>query len=208
MKSLGLDIGTNSVGSAWVDTDRKLIEMGVSVFPAGVEESETKRGAPKNQARRGYRGQRKNTKRRAERKQQMRLFLTQQGWIDPNEKKWMELNPWILRREGLKRELSPYEFGRVLLHLTQRRGAWWFDEVSEEDIQKDVEENVEETAQEEKDKEAKKIKGAINNTKEEMKKYNARTFGELMAMKFEEQRIGVGEKGKKIGMPIRNRTKA
>jgi len=208
MKSLGLDIGTNSVGSAWVDTDRKLIEMGVSVFPAGVEESETKRGAPKNQARRGYRGQRKNTKRRAERKQQMRLFLTQQGWIDPNEKKWMELNPWILRREGLKRELSPYEFGRVLLHLTQRRGAWWFDEVSEEDIQKDVEENVEETAQEEKDKEAKKIKGAINNTKKKKKKYNARTFGELMAMKFEEQRIGVGEKGKKIGMPIRNRTKA
>jgi CRISPR-associated endonuclease Csn1 len=204
MKLLGLDIGSNSVGSAWVDTDKQLVQMAVSIFPAGVEEREDKRGAPKNQARRGHRSQRRSIERRAERKQQMRVFLTQQGWIDQNEKKWMELNPWILRREGLNRELSPYEFGRALLHLTQRRGAWWFDEVSEEDTQKDVEE----TEQEEKDKEAKKIKGAIEDTKAEMKKRNARTFGELMAMKFEERRIWVGERNKKIGMPIRNRTKA
>lgn len=41
MKLLGLDIGSNSVGSAWVDTDKKLIRMGDSVFPAGIEESDT-----------------------------------------------------------------------------------------------------------------------------------------------------------------------
>ena len=55
---LGLDIGTNSVGSAWVDTDREEVHLGVSVFPAGVDEQETRRGDPKNQAvdRRGPRG--------------------------------------------------------------------------------------------------------------------------------------------------------
>jgi CRISPR-associated endonuclease Csn1 len=210
MKLLGLDIGSNSVGSAWVDADKQLVQMAVSVFPAGVEEREDKRGAPKNQARRGHRSQRRSIERRAERKQQMRKFLLEQGWI-PNEplkeKKWLEdpkLNPWVLRMKALDRPLEPSEFGRVLLHLTQRRGAWWFDEVPEENTQKDVEE----TEQEEKDKEAKKIKGAIEDTKEEMKKRNARTFGELMAMKFEERRIGVGGKDKKIGMPIRNRTKS
>ena len=52
MKLLGLDIGSNSVGSAGIDTDKQLIQMGVSVFPAGIEESDTKRGAPKNQSRR------------------------------------------------------------------------------------------------------------------------------------------------------------
>ena len=173
MNLLGLDIGSNSVGSAWVDIDKQLMEMGISVFPAGVEEREDKRGAPKNQARRGSRSQRRSIERRAERKHQMRSFLIQQGWVDPDEKNWMGLEPWILRRKGLKNELSPYEFGRVLLHLAQRRGSWWFDEVSKEDILKDVEEKGEE----EKDKEAKKIKGAIKNTKEEMKKQNARTFG-------------------------------
>ena len=38
--SLGLDIGSNSVGAAWVDTDKQLIRMGVGVFPAGVDETE------------------------------------------------------------------------------------------------------------------------------------------------------------------------
>ena len=54
--SLGLDIGTNSVGSAWVDTKKKDIQLGVTIFPAGVEDSDTKRGDPKNQKRREKRG--------------------------------------------------------------------------------------------------------------------------------------------------------
>ncbi len=46
MISLGLDIGSNSVGSAWVDTDEREVHLAVSVFPAGVDEQESKRGAP------------------------------------------------------------------------------------------------------------------------------------------------------------------
>lgn len=41
---LALDIGSNSVGSAWIDQEAGRITVGTSVFPAGVEESEDKRG--------------------------------------------------------------------------------------------------------------------------------------------------------------------
>jgi len=194
MKSLGLDIGTNSVGSAWVDTDRRVVRMGVSVFPAGVEESDTKRGAPRNQARRGHRLQRRTTKRRAVRKHQMRRFLLEMGWMpkEPDaEKRWLdESNPWILRKEGLERELSAHEFGRVLLHMAQRRGAYGVDVGEEED------------------KDVGKVKEGISETRKAMSQYKARTFGELMAKKYEERRKKIGRRGKTVRGAIRNRTKA
>lgn len=192
MKLLGLDIGSNSVGSAWVDTDKHLIQMGDSVFPAGIEESDTKRGVPKNQARRNKRSQKRNIERRADRKHLMRTFLLKKGWMPSDvegEKKWLEeSNPWILRKEGLEQELTPYEFGRVLLHLAQRRGAYGFD-VDEEEI------------------DAGKIKDAISYTRKAMAEADAETLGQFMAMKFEERRKKVGTKGKTIRYAIRNRTK-
>jgi len=190
---LGLDIGSNSVGSAAVDKEKHLIRMGVSVFPAGVEESETKRGAPKNQARRVFRSQRRITRRRAARRHQMRSFLLGKGWIpddSESEKKWLErYNPWLLRREGLKRELKPDEFGRVLLHMAQRRGAYGFGVDGE-------------------DNDTGKIKDAISNTRRAMKECGAETFGELMAIEFERRRVQVGRKGKSIGRRVRNRRNA
>lgn len=123
---LGLDIGSNSVGSAWIDTERKEIHLGCSVFPAGVEDSDDKRGAPKNQARRTYRSQRRGVDRRAKLKRRLRGLLMDRG-LSPTKgselREWERQNPWQLRRRGLDYELSPYEFGRVLLHLAQRRGA-------------------------------------------------------------------------------------
>lgn len=190
--TLGLDIGSNSVGSAWIDTKRQLVRMGVSVFPAGVEQSDQKRGAPKNQARRDYRGQRRSIRRRARRKHELRTFLQEKGWMPSEheaEREWLNMNPWLLRSEGLRREMTPDEFGRILLHMAQRRGAYGLDW--------DVE-----------DEEHGKTKEAIGNTWEEMKKCNAQTFGELIAIKFGERRKTVGSKGKMIHGPIRNRTNA
>lgn len=189
MKILGLDIGTNSVGSAWVDTDQHAIRMGVSVFPAGVEESDTKRGAPKNQARRTYRSQRRSTARRAKRKHQMRVWLRESGWMPTEaaaDKEWIRMNPWVLRAEGLHRPLSASEFARVLLHMAQRRGAYGLDA-------------------EEADQDAGKIKEAIDHTRQQMNDRGARTFGELMATIYQERRNAVGHKEKEIGLPIRNR---
>ncbi len=123
---LGLDIGSNSVGSAWVDTDRQEPHLAASVFPAGVDEQEDKRGAPKNQARRQTRSQRRNIARRAGRKRRLTRFLIGCRLLpaDPKElQTLLDLNPWHLRRKGLSEPLSPFEFGRVVLHLAQRRGA-------------------------------------------------------------------------------------
>ena len=129
--ALGLDIGSNSVGSAWIDHQTGEITVGLSVFPAGVDESDEKRGDPKNAKRRMMRRARITLARRAQRKRLLRLKLISVGLLPPNaeafEKLLQETDPWELRRKGLTGSLTPYEFGRVLLHMSQRRGALGFD---------------------------------------------------------------------------------
>lgn len=200
MKLLGFDIGTNSVGSAWIDTEAKTIKMGVSVFPAGVEEREDKRGDPKNQARRSQRQQRRSIERRAKLKRQIRQYLIRKNWIPTeNEKlqKWENLNPWLLRRDAAHGELKTDDnfsagekFGRILLHLSQRRGAWWFDEETEET------ENGKK-----KKKDPADTPGTIEYTKKIMKEKVAETFGELIAIEYENRKSDtknkVVENGKK-----------
>ena len=118
--TLGLDIGSNSVGSAWIDTQSRSITLGNSVFPAGVEDSDEKRGAPKNQARRSFRSQRRGIRRRAQRKYQLRTFLGKHRLmpIDVKEiKSWVKMNPWELRYKGLREELTPYHHKKILFCL-------------------------------------------------------------------------------------------
>lgn len=187
MKIIGLDIGTNSVGSAWIDTDEKTITLGVSVFPAGVEDSGDKRGEPKNQARRRQRQQRRSLARRANLKRRLRQYLVRKKWMPTEQERlqrWEDLNPWLLRRDAVREALTTDEeftaqekFGRILLHLAQRRGAWWFDEESEE----------EEDAQKP-DTQEQKL-GTIEYTKAAMARENARTFGEFIAIEFERRTV-------------------
>ena len=188
--TLGLDIGSNTVGSAWVATDKKQIVMGVSVFPAGVDESETKRGSPKNQHRRDKRSQRKNLARRAARKKHLRALLTSAGLLpaEPAEvARVIQQNPWALRRKGLSEPLTPHEFGRVLVHLNQRRGALG--------VQTDPD-----------DPEEGKVKDAIDHLTKVIKDRDAKTFGNLMADLMDERRHAVpGKEGKFYHDPIRNR---
>jgi CRISPR-associated endonuclease Csn1 len=193
MRIIGLDIGSNSVGSAWVDTDMQDIRLGVSVFPAGVEERDDKRGAPKNQKRRQTRSQRRGIRRRALRKRRLRKLLVAEGLLPHEPEQLRSLfgprhegedfdlqnwNPWILRREGLHRELTPFEFGRVLVHLNQRRGAWGITTNSDESDEG-------------------KVKDAIDRTRQELNDRVLQTYGELMATLLEERF--------KQHKPIRNR---
>jgi len=204
---LGLDIGSNSVGSAWIDTKKKLIKLGISVFPAGVEEYEDKRGAPKNQSRRSQRQQRRSIERRAKLKRRLRQYLIKKRWI-PTEKaklqKWENLNPWLLRRDTVHKELkaddsfsADEKFGRILLHFAQRRGAWWFDEEPEE------KENGKK-----KKKDPAEIPGTVAYTKRIMKEKNAETFGELIAIEYENRKTITGNKDKKRNERVRNRNNA
>src|SRR5439155_25175559 len=120
-----------SVGSAWLDHQTGGITVGLSVFPAGVDESEEKRGDPKNAKRRTTRRSRITLARRAQRKRGLRLKLIPVELLPSDADRFKKLledtDPWALRRKGLTERLSPHEFGRVLLHLAQRRGALGFD---------------------------------------------------------------------------------
>ena len=185
---LGLDIGTNSVGSAWVDTDREEVHLGVSVFPAGVDEQETRRGDPKNQARRQKRSQRRSLARRAARKRHLRTLLLKVGLLPTDPAALTAVfgaDPWQLRRRGLSEPLSPHEFGRVLVHLAQRRGALG--------IQTDPD-----------DPEEGKVKEAIDRLDRLMKEREAQTVGQLFADLIDERQSNCPDK-KPWREPVRNR---
>jgi len=191
MITLGLDIGSNSVGSAWIDQEAGHVTTGVSVFPAGVVESDEKRGDPKNASRRTARRTRITLARRAERKRKLRLKLIEVGLLptkavcDACKRKDASVrsrtccfkgllettDPWELRRRGLDQPLSLFKFGRVLLHLAQRRGATGLksaDAEGEDDSGKDAADG--------------KVKAAIGEIRTKMRERQARTFGEFVAI--------------------------
>ncbi len=128
--SLGLDIGTNSVGWALVETndsgnDGKVIAFGARVFPEGVDRDQQGAEHSKNEQRRIARGMRRQIARRARRKAVLRKSLIACGLLPADreaQQRFDDLDPYQLRAEGLTRRLELYEFGRVLVHLNQRRG--------------------------------------------------------------------------------------
>jgi CRISPR-associated endonuclease Csn1 len=124
--TLGIDVGTNSMG--WSLVDRlagKIHATGVRVFPEGVDRDQQGGEKSKTQSRRDARGTRRQIHRRARRRQLLRRALTASGLLpsDPNAlNTLLSANPYELRRRALSEKLELHEIGRVLMHLTQRRG--------------------------------------------------------------------------------------
>ncbi|HIE11698.1 MAG TPA: type II CRISPR RNA-guided endonuclease Cas9 [Kiritimatiellae bacterium] len=128
---LGLDIGTSSVGWALIegrDPDHvRIIAAGVRVFPMGVDEATLE---SRNIQRRQARLRRRQIERRARRKTKARHILQSHGFLPPGDPShadpaWasvLALDPYKVRAEGLHRRLQPYEFGRAIYHICQRRG--------------------------------------------------------------------------------------
>jgi CRISPR-associated endonuclease Csn1 len=128
---LGLDLGPNSIGWALIDdhptepAQPKLVDVGVRVFPEGVDNFDTSKELSRNEDRRIARGMRRQIRRRARRRRLLKEALV-------NAKLWpadlaqeaalYDSNPYDLRARGLHERLEPFEIGRVLLHLNQRRG--------------------------------------------------------------------------------------
>lgn len=155
------------------------------MFPAGVDETEDKRGEPKNVKRRMTRRTRVTLARRSKRKRELRLELIRAGLlpVDPAAMKSLleKTDPWTLRRQGLDAALTPHEFGRVLMHLAQRRGALGLKPIGTHEYDEaDAEgaDNNADTAA----KEDGKLRAAIGATRDEMLKLGARTFAELICM--------------------------
>ena len=136
---LGLDLGPNSIGWAMLAVDPESGDacgffdteaaghppMGVRVFEAGLDNFDTSKEEPRNQARRDARSMRRNHARRNARRRQMRQLLTASGLLPSSEADLDEIfrtDPYELRARALAEPLAPHELGRVLLHLCQRRG--------------------------------------------------------------------------------------
>ena len=140
--TLGLDIGSNSIGWAILDTDGEpnLVDLGVRVFPEeGKGASVSKGGKTVRVSQRGKRGfdrrTRNCTARARQRRKKLLRIMAGAGLLPENPPKAAAvlndadidendrpLWPYRLRAEGLERKLSLFELGRAIMHLAQRRG--------------------------------------------------------------------------------------
>lgn len=125
--TLGLALGPRSIGWALVrdGSTSELVDIGVRVFPEGVDAFGTSKEKSRNEDRRIARDMRRQVRRRVARRKKLIDVLIESGLWPPcstSQDALYQLDPYELRRRGLTEKLEPYEFGRVLLHLNQRRG--------------------------------------------------------------------------------------
>ncbi|MFH0882192.1 MAG: type II CRISPR RNA-guided endonuclease Cas9, partial [bacterium] len=168
--TLGLDLGTNSIGWALVGEDQKgipnrVIATGVRIFQEAVE---AKTRTPKNWARRDARSARRRNDRRNRRKQALKLRLQAAGLLPGEPEALLVLmqleNPYHLRKQGLEKKLGPHQIGRAIYHLNQRRGFL----------------SNRKSAKKEDEKGA--VKEGISSLAKEIETSGARTLGEFLAL--------------------------
>jgi CRISPR-associated endonuclease Csn1 len=124
---LGLDLGTNSIGWAMLALNQEnqpyqILNAGVRIFSDGRN---PKDGTPLAVARRTARGMRRRRDRFLARKSKLMNCLVNLELMPKDEverKKLESLNPYELRAKALDEALTPFELGRAIFHLNQRRG--------------------------------------------------------------------------------------
>lgn len=123
--TLGLDIGTNSIGWCLMEDGKKIKGMGVRIFPVGVnEESYLKsyKEESKNSVRRSARGLRRLNQRYKLRRKALKKILTELNMIPDEFINIPSRELYELRSRSVKEKLKLEELGRIFLHLNQRRG--------------------------------------------------------------------------------------
>lgn len=168
---LGLDIGTNSLGWCVYDLSDTaepvaIRRLGVRIFSDGRE---PKSLASKAADRRLARQMRRRRDRVLKRRQRLLDALVRFGLMpsDAAERKELQqLDPWVLRARALDEELSPFEVGRALFHLSRKRGF--------RSSRKDGRDA-------EAEKERGKVHAAISETRQRVADAGFRTVGEYLA---------------------------
>lgn len=169
--TLGLDLGTNSIGWAIVENDKDknpkgIINTGCRIFQEAVD---AKTRVPKNQSRRQARAARRLVSRRKMRRNKLLNLLISKSFLPDDQVERERLfsdtafEPYGLRKSALDKKLTPYEFGRVMYNLCQRRG---FQSNRKTDS---------------KDKDSSKISEYISSLREAMKNSKSRSLGEYLA---------------------------
>lgn len=122
-KILGLDLGTSSIGW-WLLEGHKTLGAGVRIFPEGMDRTRGEKSL--NQDRRDARAIRRQTYRRVRRKSKLKHILQDFELLPPDQGKldvlFQTTKPYELRARALNEALEPWQLGRALYHLGQRRG--------------------------------------------------------------------------------------
>ncbi len=170
---LGIDLGTSSIGWAAISLDERdnpcaVLDMGVRIFPDGRKPTDESSKAVDRRIARGQRRRRdRYLKRRAELMQALVDYKLMP--LDKNSRKELEkLDPYALRACALDSPLKPYELGRTLFHLDQRRGFKSNRKAGNED-----------------ESEEKKLSAAIGEMRRRVEESGARTLGEFLARRHE-----------------------
>lgn len=170
---LGIDVGTNSIGWCLIEEGKKVIDMGVRIFPVGVKEDDyAKSGSEKskNATRRDARHARRTYDRYRQRRILLEKELNALGMMFDKRTSPPAKELYQLRRTGLDAKLEREEFGRILFLLNQRRGF--------KSNRKD---------QSKSETEDKGLKGEMNAFKQMLVEKGFRTPGEFFASLFDNQ---------------------
>lgn len=185
--TLGLDLGPNSIGWALVDEEnQQIVDLGVRVFPEGVDNFDTSKEVSRNEGRRVARAMRRGTKRRQRRRRLLRQGLAEAGLFPEGPEEQQALlarDPYELRAQAMEEKLDRHELGRVFFHLAQRRGF-------QSNRKKDRD-----------DKEVKGMLAEINNLEAEMHASGAPTLGNLLNQKA----LQFNHADRQVGDNVRNR---
>ena len=126
--SLGLDIGTSSIGWAVLDLDKERIhDLGVRIFE---RPEDPQNGDSLAKPRRDARSARRRLKRRRQRLNHLKQFFIDQNILTKDrveevldyKSDFNKLDIYELRAKALAEELSPEELLKVLYQITKRRG--------------------------------------------------------------------------------------
>ena len=169
---LGLDMGTNSIGWAAVKLNDDgepcgILDMGVRIFPDGRNPTDKTSNAVN---RRLARGQRRRRDRYLKRREDLINALVCYGLMPENAEERKKISndnerfdPYELRVKALDDPLTPFELGRAIFHLNQRRG---FKSNRKSDSDND--------------NEAQKTRADISELRRRMDESGARTLGEFL----------------------------
>mgnify|MGYP001018156669 CR=1 FL=1 len=126
--SLGLDIGTSSIGWAVLDLDKERIhDLGVRIFE---RPEDPQNGDSLAKPRRDARSARRRLKRRRQRLNHLKQFFIDQNILTKDQVEevldcksdFNKLDVYELRARALTEELSPEELLKVLYQIAKRRG--------------------------------------------------------------------------------------
>lgn len=173
-KTLGLDVGTNSVGWCLIEDNAKIIRTGVRIFPVGVKEDDflkSGKEVSKNVARRMARGIRRRYHRYKIRRARLMQVLNENNMLPNDDDFFSTRELYKLRVNGLDGKISLKEFGRMLLMLNKRRG---------------FKSNRKALATAEAKKEEGKVKADILKLQQEINDNNCRTLGEYFLKLFKD----------------------